>query len=164
MFIPVAVKRSALALVLASAVAGAAEAQTAMVPPDARRSYKCSTSLFTIPEGHTASFSVTLDEYGPEQGVYAVMRFLNPLGILMKHRTTTIRPGASVTLDHSVAGQYRLQAELFVPASPTGTLTVRGESSAQASLSLNGTDIARFIGPPIWTLALVPCVNVAPVL
>ena len=55
MFTTIAMKRGALALLLASAVVGAAEAQT--LPPDASRSGNCTGGLFTLTDGTRGSTS-----------------------------------------------------------------------------------------------------------
>jgi|SRR5688572_5594364 len=142
----IVMKRAAFALLLTGAVVGAAEAQT-VIPPDARRICKCFAGLFTLPEDAVASFHVTLDEYIPDSGVYVEMRFINPNGTVVKSKTTTIRTGGSASLAYSLPGLLRVQAVVFEPAS---NVHFKGEASVTASLSLNGTDIGRFIGPIIW--------------
>jgi len=149
MFTTVAMKRGALALVLASAVVGAAEANVT-IPLDARRTHKCSTGMLRAVEG-TSSFHVTLDEYGPES-VYVAMRFIDTVGNTVKSQTFHLRRGGTASLDFTGAGLVRVQADVF-QLNPN----LRGESAILASLSLNGTDIGRFIGPPIWYQFLIAC-------
>ena len=149
----VAMKRVALALLLASAVAGTAEANVA-IPADARRTQKCSTGLVKAEQG-TSWFHVTLDEYGPESGVYVAMRFIDAVGNTLRSQTFALRRGVSVSLDYTGAGFVRVQADVF-QLNPN----LRAESAILASLSLNGTDITRFIGPPIWYELLIACQSI----
>ena len=147
----VATKRVALALLLAGAVAGTAQADVA-IPKDARRICKCATGLVKAEQG-TSSFHVTLDEYGPES-VYVAMRFIDAAGIILKSQVVLVRRGESATLNFTGAGSVRVQADVFQL-----NAIVRGESAILASLSLNGIDISRFIGPPWWHPIDVGCVN-----
>ena len=148
----VAIKRAAVVLLLASAGAGAAEAQTAqtVIPPDMQRTCKCSSALVTL-AGETASFHVTLDEYGPEAGVIAVMRFINQNGTVLLFKSARLYPGKSATLAYRGSGLVRVQAEIFEYESnipPTGELTVMASVE-----TFDGADAARLIGPVGW----VPC-------
>ena len=152
MFTTVAMKRGALALLLATAVAGTAEADVA-IPKDARRTHKCSTGLVRAEQG-TSSFHVTLDEYGADS-VYVAMRFIDAAGKTVRSENFLVRRGASASLDFTGAGFVRVQADVF-ELNPN----LRAESAILASLSLNGTDIGRFIGPPIWYQLLIACPNI----
>jgi hypothetical protein len=140
----------ALALLLASAVAGTAQADVT-IPADARRTQKCSTGLVKAEQG-TSTFHVTLDEYGPESGVYVAMRFIDAVGNTLQSQVVALRRGVSASLNFTGAGFVRVQADVF-QLNPN----LRSESAVLASLSLNGTDIGRFIGPPIWYQFLIAC-------
>ena len=144
-----AMKRVALALVLAGAVVGTAEADVT-IPKDAARTCKCATGLVKAEQG-TSSFHVTLDEYGPGS-VYVAMRFIDAAGTILKSQVVLLRRGASASLDFTGAGLVRVQADVF-ELNPI----VRGESAVLSSLSLNGIDITRFIGPPWWHPIDVDC-------
>lgn len=145
----VATKRAALALLLAGAIAGTAEADVT-IPKDATRTCKCATGLVRAEQG-TSSFHLTLDEYGPES-VYVAMRFIDAGGTILKSQVVQVRRGQSATLDFTGAGFVRVQADVFET-----TPIVRGESAVLASLSLNGVDITRFIGPPWWFPIDIEC-------
>ena len=90
MFETIAMKRGALALLLASAVVGAAEAQTPR--RTTRRTARCTGALFTL-SGGTARFHVALDDNSSEPGIFVLMRFINQAGTVVKTRTATIGPG-----------------------------------------------------------------------
>jgi hypothetical protein len=107
--------------------------------------------LVTLLPG-TASFHVTLDEYGPELGVFAVMRFINPNGTVLQSKITRLFPGKSATLSYRGSGQVRVQAEIFQSVSDT-TPAVEPVVMSSLELSLDGADVGRYIGPIIW----VPC-------
>jgi len=156
MFTTIAVKRVALVLVLASAVVGAAEAQT--IPAGARRAAYCTGGLFTLIEA-TATFHVALDDDPSEPGFFVVMRFINQNGTVVKSKAVNIGPGASASLEYRGSGLYRVQAETFEFAS---NIYFSDRRSVVASLersvdvaSPNGTDTFRLIGPGPW----VPCVT-----
>jgi hypothetical protein len=149
----VAITRAALVLLLASAGAGAAEAQTAqaIIPPDARRTTQCAAGLFTLTG--TASFHVTLDDYSSREAVFVVMRFINPQGLVVKSKTVSIGPGGSATLELRGSGLYRVRADAFESSSTDSS----GDTNLLASLYVSydvtpsdGTDRGMYIGPPIW--------------
>jgi hypothetical protein len=148
----IAMKRVALVLLLASAVA--AEAQT--IPADARRTGTCTSGVFSL-TGGTASLHVTLDDYSSKQAVLVVMRFINPQGLVVKSKTVTLGPGASATLDYRGSGLVRARAEALesssTPSSEETNLLSSLEVSYDATPS-DGSEYKRFIGPPIWCLAL----------
>jgi hypothetical protein len=151
MFKTIAVKRAALALLLTSAVVGAAEAQT--VPPDSRRSGYCTGGLFTL-SGGSARFHVALDDDSSEPGIGVVMRFINQAGAVVKAMTVNIGPGGSATLEYRGSGLYRVQAETFESSTNSNSSERRSVVCSQELLVTimgpGGEDIGRLIGPPVW--------------
>jgi hypothetical protein len=154
MFTTAAMKRFALVLLSAGAVAGAAEAQT--IPPGSPRSGQCNGGLFTLPGG-TASFHVALDDDSSEPGILVLMRIISQNGTVVKSRTASLAPGGSATLEHRGTGLYRMQAETYeYPNSIylSGRRTVVASSEVIVEVApQNGTEGGRLIGPVNW----IPC-------
>lgn len=164
MFRTIAMTRGALALLLASAVAGAAEAQTAV--PNSRLSCRCTGAPFTLSDG-IARFHVALDDNSSEPSVTVVMKFINAAGTVVKAGTATIRPGGSATLEYRAVGTglYRVQAEAFeslttVTFSERRTVVssleqqIRAVGQASSGPGLPADDVIfQWIGPG----PIVPC-------
>lgn len=110
MFKTIAMKRVALALLVASTVVGAAEAQ--LPPAGTRLTGYCTGPLFTL-SGGTAKFYVALDDNSSEPSVLVRMRFIDQNGTVVKARTANIGPSGSATLEYRGSGLYRVQAETF---------------------------------------------------
>ena len=145
----IGMKRVALVAVLASAVAGAAEAQT--IPPDATRTCKVASGAFTM-SADTASFHLTLDDLTSAPATFVVMKFINQSGAVVRSRTTSIDAGASATLEFSGTGLYRVQAEIFdLPGTSFGNGRAISGSIELRQTVVNGTDKFRFIPPGPWT-------------
>ena len=159
MFNTIAVKSGALALLLAGAVAGAADAQTTIptIPRDATQRCKCAGGLFTLTNG-TARFYVSLDDNSSEPDIFVVMRFIDHVGTVVKTQNVSIRPGASAMLEYRGTGFIRAQAEAFDPATSlrfskwrtvATSLSYREEMLAVGSgPGLLGSDVIfKYIGP-----------------
>jgi hypothetical protein len=149
----IALKSAALALLLASTIVGAAEAQT--LPPDARRSGSCTGGLFTLSEG-AARFHVTLDDDSSEPSILVVMRFINQVGTVVKTtRPVAIGPGGSASSELRASGLFRVQADTYesstnINFSERRTVLCSLESGVPpAPGSAEGF---RPIGPPVWVL------------
>jgi hypothetical protein len=155
MFNTIALKRGALALLLASAVVGAADAQT--LPPDARRSAYCNGGLFTLTE-EAAKFHIALDDDSTEPGIFVLMQFINQSGAVVKSRTANIGPGGSATLEYRGSGLYRVHAEIFESSSNVNfsdrrTLLPSMERTSAAPSTPGSSEGFRPIGPPVWCQA-----------
>jgi hypothetical protein len=149
MFKTIAIRRGALALLLANTVVGAAWAQTP--PPDFNRTGYCTAGLSTL-TGSFARFHVALDDDSTEPGIFVVMRFINQAGAVIKSRTANIGPGGSATLEYrGPSVLYRVQAEIFESAhnaNPTGRRTVVPSVESEAALfTAAGDGGYRLIGP-----------------
>ena len=110
MFRTLTIQRSALVLLLASAVVAAPQAQTP--PPDLTRTTYCTSGPFTL-SGGTALFHLALDDDGSEPGGFVVMRVINQNGAVVKSKAVSIGAGASASLEYRGSGLYRVQAETF---------------------------------------------------
>jgi hypothetical protein len=144
MFTPIAMKTGALALMLASTLAGAASAQTQNPPQNYSRAGYCAGGLFTLPGG-SAKFHVALDDDSSQPSVFVLMRFINQSGTVVTVRTATIAPGGSATLEYSGSGLYRMQAETFEPL-----ISLSDRRSVVASLELFALNGVRLIPPGPW--------------
>jgi hypothetical protein len=127
----VAMNRSALALLLAGVIVGAAGAQVGI--PNYRTRY-VTTGLFRVTAGETVNFHVTLDT-GPAGLVR--LRLLDPGGATVVEKPYKLAAGQSATLVHSVPGLYRAQADvestLLRDRIVVATVEVLGDDAAGAA-------------------------------
>jgi hypothetical protein len=112
-----AMRAGAVLVLLASALAGVAEAQR--TPKGARRPGFCTGGLFTLTAGQV-KFHVSLDDTELEPAALVLMRLLDQDGLVVSSRHVQLQPGQSATLEHTGAGLFRVQAET-VDLLPLGT-------------------------------------------
>ena len=144
MFTLIALKRGALAAMLAGTVVGVAGAQTQSPPQNYSRAGYCAGGLFTLPGG-VAKFHVALDDDSSQPSVFVLMRFINQQGTVVRAKTVMIAPGGSATLEYSGAGLYRMQAETYEPL-----ISLSNRRSVVSSGELFGADGFRLIPPGPW--------------
>jgi len=163
----IAIRRGALALLLAATAVGAAEAQ--MAAPDSRLSCRCTGAPFTLSDG-LARFHVALDDHSSEPNAVVLMKFINQAGTVVTAATVTLSPGRSATLElPRGSGVYRVQADVFesstnvhfserrtVVASLDQQMRAVGQATSGPT-GLPGEDIIfQWIGPG----PIVPCAKV----
>jgi hypothetical protein len=155
MFETIAMKRGALAVLLATTFVGAAEAQSP--PTGTRRAAYCTGGLFTLSEG-TAKFHLALDDNSSGPSALVLMRIIDPVGNVVRTKSVTLGPGRSATLEHSGTGLFRVQAETFESAININFSDRRNFLSSLelpvTVLDVGGDGVVRLIGPPIWVQCL----------
>jgi len=104
--------RAAVVLLLIGVAAGAVGAQ--VVPALILTQY-VTTGLFSVREGETVAFNVSLDEGPSAPGTTVNMRLYNAAGAVVARRLVTLAPGQSARLFYRAPGQYRAHAEVFDP-------------------------------------------------
>jgi hypothetical protein len=113
MFRAVITKGSAVGLLLAGVLIGAAGAQ---VIGAIQLSRVIITGTFTVFDGETANFHVARDSRSPTASATVLLRLFDEQGSVAARRVVTLAPGQSATLTHRVAGRYHGEAEVFESA------------------------------------------------
>jgi hypothetical protein len=113
MFRTVAVKGSAVGLLLVGVVIGAAGAQ---VVGATQLSRLIVTGPFTVLDGETANFHVARDSRSSTAPATVRLRLFDSRGTVVGRTVVTLAPGQSATLTHGVAGRFHGEVEVFESA------------------------------------------------
>jgi hypothetical protein len=113
MFRTVAKKASAVGLLLAGVVIGAASAQ---VVGELQRSRVIMTGPFTVFDGETVDFHVARDSRSSTTPATVRLRLFDPQGTVVVRRVVSLAPGQSATLTHDAAGRFHGEVEVFESA------------------------------------------------
>ncbi len=138
MFRNIAIKRSALGLLLLGIVVGAAGAQ---VVETFQRIGSQSTGLFTLSAGEELKFNVSLDGRGTTT-TRVQMRLIDPNGTVRASQLVSLLPGRSATLPYDVPGRYRAHAEIF---DSSLNLTDRSIATTVEMFDVNDLLLKRFV-------------------
>ena len=113
MFRTVVTKGSAVGLLLAGVLIGAASAQVAGAMQLSR---VIITGPFTVFDGETTKLHVARDSRSPTASATVHLRLFNAQGSVVGRRVVTLGPGQSATLTHAVAGKFHGEVEVFESA------------------------------------------------
>ena len=109
----VIMKRLPLVLLLVGVFAGVAGAQIFQA---LQRVQILNTGLFTVPEGGSATFYVSLDDRRDGPATRVALRIFDANGQAKAVNDVILQPGQSSRLTVDEAGLYRAHAEAFDPA------------------------------------------------
>jgi hypothetical protein len=106
-------KKAGAVLLLIGVAVGAVGAQT--IPALFVTQY-VTTGLFTVREGESVAFNVSLDEARSSQVSSTVnLRLYNAAGTIVTSRQVRLAPGQSAILPYRTPGRYRAHAEVLEP-------------------------------------------------
>ena len=113
MFRTVVTKGSAVGLLLAGVLIGAAGAQ---VVGAIQLSRVIITGPFTVFDGETVNLHVARDSRSPTASATVRLSLFDTKGSVVGSKVVTLAPGQSATLAHGVAGRFHGEVEVFESA------------------------------------------------